>query len=150
MYADCTHECQGTFNSYAVTPTYNARMVSLQLLQTLRNARRITQFALVWFVLALSAAIASPLVNPQATELICSGAGVMKLLVKNADGSSTEVATRMLDCPLCATGSAPLPRAVVAVLLDQPLAHALQTIPAAHIAARTAAPPPGRGPPEFP
>lgn len=124
-------------------------MASLQLLQTLRNAHRITRFALVWFVLSLGTAIASPMVNPQATELICSGAGVMKLLVKNADGSSTEVATRMLDCPLCATSSAPPPQATLTVLPARPLAHALQTIPAALIATRTAAPPPGRGPPYF-
>ena len=128
-------------------------MPSLQILQTLRNARRITRLVLVWFVLSLGAAIASPLVNPQATELICSGTGVMKLLVKNADGTiddgGTEVASRMLDCPLCASVSAPPPARSVAAEPAQPLGYVLQTIPAAQIAARTAAPPPGRGPPAF-
>ena len=128
-------------------------MPSLQILQTLRSAHRIMRFVLVWFVLSLGAAIASPLVNPQATELICSGTGVMKLLVKNADGTiddgGTEVASRMLDCPLCAFVSAPPPAATVAAEPAQPLGYVLQTIPAAHIAARTAAPPPGRGPPDF-
>ena len=124
-------------------------MPSLQILQTLRSAHRIMRFVLVWFVLSLGAAIASPLVNPQATELICSGAGVMKLLVKNADGTTTEVASRMLDCPLCASVSAPPPAATVAAEPAQPLGYVLQTIPATHIAARTAAPPPGRGPPDF-
>ena len=134
-------------------PAYNPLMPSLHLLQTLRNAQRITRFVLVWFVLSLGTAIASPLVkslvSPQATELICSGAGVMKLLVKNADGSSTEVVTRMLDCPLCATVGAPPQAARVTAEPAQPLGYVLQTIPAAHIAARTAAPPPGRGPPDF-
>ena len=128
-------------------------MPSLQILQTLRNAHRITRLVLVWFVLSLGAAIASPLVNPQATELICSGTGVMKLLVKNADGTiddgGTEVASRMLDCPLCASVSAPPPARSVAAGPAQPLGYVLQTIPAAHIAALTAAPPPGRGPPAF-
>ena len=126
-----------------------ASMPSLQILQTLRSAHRIMRFVLVWFVLSLGAAIASPLVNPQATELICSGAGVMKLLVKNADGTTTEVASRMLDCPLCASVSAPPPTATIAAEPAQPLGYVLQTIPAAHIAALTAAPPPGRGPPAF-
>ena len=116
-------------------------------MQFLRNARFITRFVLVWFALSLGVAIASPLVKPEATTLICSGAGVMKLLVQNDDGSSTEVATRMLDCPLCASTSAPPPATQVTAEPAQPLGYVLQTIPAAHIAALTAAPPPARGPP---
>ncbi len=111
------------------------------------------RLVLVWFVLSLGAAIASPLVNPQSTELICTGSGVMKLLVKNADGTiddgGTEVASRMLDCPLCATTSAPPPAHIAAAEPAQPIGYVLQTIAAAHLAARTAAPPPGRGPPSY-
>ena len=121
----------------------------MHILQALRNAQLIARFMLVWFVLSLGAAVASPLVNPQATELICSGSGVMKLLVINADGGSTEVASRMLDCPLCASVSAPPPAAKTVAEPAQPLGPVLQTFPAAHIAALTAAPPPGRGPPAF-
>jgi hypothetical protein len=124
-------------------------MASLQILQTLRSAHRITRFMLVWFALSLGVAIASPLVNPQSTELICSGSGVMKMLVKNADGSSTEVVARMLDCPMCATLAAPPPIQNNFAPPVQPLGHALQPIPAAHIAAITGAPPPARGPPAF-
>ena len=128
-------------------------MQLLQTLQTFRNAHCITRFVLMWFALALGAANASPLVNPQAAELICTGNGVMKLLVKNADGTiddgGTEVASRMLDCPLCASVTAPPPTAKVVAEPAQPLGYVLQAIPAAHIAARTAAPPPGRGPPVF-
>ena len=121
----------------------------MQILQRLRHANLLARFVLVWFAMSVAAAVASPLVNPQSTELICSGSGVMKVLVKNADGSSTEVASRMLDCPLCATVSAPPPAAQTVALPAQPLGHALQPIPAAHIAARTNAPPPARGPPTF-
>ena len=116
-------------------------------MQTLRNAQFITRFVLVWFALSLGVAIASPLVKPQATTLICSGTGVMKVLVQNDDGTSTEVAARMLDCPLCSSVSAPPPVARVTAEPAQPLGHVLKTIPAAHIAALTAAPPPARGPP---
>lgn len=126
---------------------------AFQPLQSLRSAHRITRLVLVWFVLSLGAAIASPLVNPQATELICTGTGVMKVLVINADGTiddgGTEVASRMLDCPLCASVSAPPPAARATAEPAQPLGYVLQSIPAAHIAALTAAPPPGRGPPAF-
>ena len=122
-------------------------MASLQLLQTLRSAHRITRFMLVWFAMSIGAAIASPLINPQSTELICSGSGVMKVLVKNADGSSTEVVARMLDCPMCATLGAPPPLQKNFSHPVQPLGDALQPIPAAHIAAITGAPPPARGPP---
>jgi hypothetical protein len=126
-------------------------MPRLHALQTLRNSHKLARLVLVWFVLSLGAAIASPLVNPQAAELICTGTGVMKLLVKNIDGTvdegGTEVASRMLDCPLCASVTAPPPAAEATAEPAQPLGYVLQTIPAAHIAARTAAPPPGRGPP---
>jgi hypothetical protein len=126
---------------------------SSQPLQSLRKAYGITRTVLVLFVLSLGVAIASPLVNPQATELICTGTGVMKLLVKNSDGTvgdgGTEVASRMLDCPLCASVSAPPPAAKESAEAAQPPGYLKQTLPASHIAVRTAAPPPGRGPPAF-
>jgi predicted secreted protein len=118
-------------------------------MQSLRHAHLLARFVLVWFALSIGVAIASPIVKPQAMELICSGAGVMKVLVKTDDGSK-EVASYTLDCPLCANNSAPPPP--VARLTAEPvqaLAHVLQSIPAAHIASLTAAPLPARGPPAF-
>ena len=119
-------------------------------MQFLRNAHLIARFVLVWFALSIGAAIASPLVKPQAMELICSGAGMMKVLVKTDEGSK-EVVSYSLDCPLCASSSAP-PPPLVRLSFDpaQPLAYVLQSIPAAHIAALTAAPLPARGPPTSP
>ncbi len=117
-------------------------------MQILRNARFITRFMLVWFALYLGAAVASPLVNPQAAELICSSAGVMKLIVQTDDGAK-EVSGAMLDCPLCATGGAPPPSFVARAEPRQPLAYVLQSIPSAHIASLTAAPLPARGPPAY-
>ena len=117
-------------------------------MQTLRNAHLITRFMLVWFALSIGVAIASPLVKPQAMELICSSMGVMKLQIQGDDGS-TDLSVKSLDCPLCATSSAPPPAASLAVEPVQPLAYVLQSIPSAIIAALTAAPPPARGPPAF-
>jgi len=120
-------------------------------MNALRNAHFLARLALVWFALSLGVAIASPLVKPQAMQLICSGSGVMKLLIQNDDGSSQEAARYTLDCPLCATGSAPPPPIVrLAAEPAQPLAYVLQSIPAARIAALTAAPLPARGPPAAP
>ena len=93
-------------------------------------------------------AVASPLVNPQAMELICSGSGAIKLLVKTDDGVQ-EMSSHTLDCPLCVHVGAPPPAAQAQLPVAHPLAHALRPIPAAHIAARTAAPLPPRGPPAF-
>ena len=118
-------------------------------MQTLRNAHLLARFVLVWFALSIGVAIASPLVNPQAMELICTGTGVMKVLVKADDGSSQEVSLKTMDCPLCASTSAPPPVARLSVEPVQPLAYVMRSIPAAHIAWLTGAPPPARGPPAF-
>ena len=117
-------------------------------MQTLRNAHLLTRFVLVWFALFIGVAIASPLVKPQAMELICSSMGVMKLQIQGDDGS-TDFGVKTLDCPLCATSSAPPPAASLVAEPVQPLAYVLRSIPAAIIAALTAAPPPARGPPAF-
>ena len=114
----------------------------------LRHSRLITRFVLVWFALSVGVAIASPLVKPQAMELICSASGVVKLLIKSDDGAEV-VSLHTLDCFLCATGYAPPPVMRWRVEPPQPLAYVLHSIPAAHIASLTAAPPPGRGPPAF-
>jgi hypothetical protein len=117
-------------------------------MQILRRAHTLARFVLVWFALSIGVAIASPIVKPQAMELICSGSGAVKLLIKSDDGS-TQVASHTLDCPLCASLSAPPPVARLTAEPVQPLSHVLQTIPAAHIASLTAVPPPARGPPSL-
>jgi hypothetical protein len=44
-------------------------------LQTLRNAHLLTRLVLVWFALFVGAAVASPLVKPEAVHLVCSAIG---------------------------------------------------------------------------
>ena len=63
-------------------------------------------WVLAWFVASMGVAIASPLVNPQSFEVICSGTGAIKLLVQTDDGT-VEMGAMGMDCPLCATPSAP-------------------------------------------
>lgn len=124
--------------------------VIIAAMNALRHAHLLARWVLVWFALSLGAAIASPIVKPQAVQLICSGAGVIKLLLQNDDASSQPTASPMLDCPLCLTGNAPPPPIVrLTAQPVQPLAYVRQSIPAARIAALTAAPLPARGPPAF-
>ncbi|HEY8047723.1 MAG TPA: DUF2946 family protein [Ramlibacter sp.] len=115
-------------------------------MQALRNARRIARLVLAWFALSIGAAIASPLVKPVDIEVVCSGSGSLKLLVHGDAGGSKPI-RHTLDCPLCAGVGAPPPAAVVDVAFAAPQAHAVQAVPAARIAALTAAPLPARGPP---
>ena len=116
-------------------------------MQTLRHAQQLARLVLVWFMCALGVAVAPPMVHPQALELVCSSGGAVRLLVKTDNGVQ-EMGAHSLDCPLCLVGgappqqAAPMPAAPV-----QPLAYVLRSIPAARLAARTAAPLPARGPP---
>ena len=117
----------------------------------LRTSTTLARLVLVWFTLALGVAIASPLVNPKAMELVCSGSGAMKLIVKSGDGAggSVQVGSHTLDCSLCATMSAPPPQVATMPLVPSALGYATQSIPSARIAALTAAPLPARGPPNL-
>ena len=113
----------------------------------LRRTRWLTCFMLVWFSAMVGAATASPLINPQSMQLLCSSAGTVKLLVTTDDG--VQLQSQVLECPLCLHlgGGTPASLPAPALPLVQPLAVALQPVPAAHIALRTAAPLPARGPP---
>ena len=117
-------------------------------MHTLRNANTIARFVLVWFALAVGAAIASPLIKPQSFETICLGSGGMKMLLKTDDGNAPMMGPT-LDCPLCVAVGAPPPVAGSVAPPQQALPVLLQPAPAAQITARTAAPPPARGPPVF-
>lgn len=104
-------------------------------------------WVLAWFVASIGVSVASPLIHPQAIEVICSGAGAIKWMVQTDDGA-VEMGSTNMDCPLCApaTGAPPAP-AAWAPPPPHPLAHAVQPVQAARIAAATAAPLPARGPP---
>jgi len=120
----------------------------MHFLHTLRNTPWLARLALLWFAMTLGAAVASPLIAPQDELLICTSAGMVKVVL-NADGSVTTSPSVGAHCPLCVVGGAPPSFARVVVPPVQPLGRVLQSMPAAHIAAATAAPPPSRGPPGF-
>ena len=113
-------------------------------MQALRNAPRLVRLVLAWFALTVFTAAASPMAPAEAGEWVCSG-GQMKLLLKGEGGEGAGLQT--LDCPLCIAQDAPPGPSPAVLPHAQPLGHALRLIPAARIAALTAAPLPARGPP---
>ncbi len=126
-----------------------ATIASMFLFHSMRNTPWLAKLALLWFALTLGVAVASPMVNPQEELIICTSAGMVKVIL-NADGSISTEASGELSCPLCVVSSAAPPSFSIALPEPvQPLGYVLQSIPAAHIAASTAAPPPSRGPPSY-
>lgn len=116
-------------------------------MQTLRDANTLTRWVLLWFVLAIGVALATPWISPKSAELVCTSGGALKLVVSGG-GEGADGAMSSMDCPLCSTPGLPLPPAVSLPVVS-PLAHGLQPLVAAHLAALTAAPLPARGPPSL-
>ena len=120
-------------------------------MQSLRNAQLLARFVLVWFVLFVGVSVASPLVDPQAGQMVCSAMGGMKMVsadqaANDGAGDSAKLSSSM-DCPLCAPVAVPPTPVVLNFETTSVLAHALRPIPSAHIAWLTGAPLPPRGPP---
>jgi hypothetical protein len=117
-------------------------------MQTLRNAKTLARFALVWFALFLGVATAAPFVSPQTTQVICSVDGTTKVVVANA-GLNESDSGHHLKCPLC-TGVGALPPLEL-VLFDavKTSAYLPRSIDAARIASKAGATLPPRGPPTF-
>jgi hypothetical protein len=70
-------------------------------MQHLHDAHSIARLVLVLFTVTIRVAIASPIVQLQVMQLVCSVYGGMKVLVSNDDGSSPATGYT-LQCPLCA------------------------------------------------
>ena len=120
-------------------------------LQSLRNAHRLTRFVLVWFALFVGAAVASPLVKPEAVQLVCSAIGGVKLVPVDAAGADVDgaVAHTALDCPACLPLIAPPAADVLAQLPTGHLSHVLPALPEARLASLLGQPWQARAPPIF-
>ena len=115
-------------------------------MQTLRNARWITRLVLVWFALFIGAAVASPLVKPEPTSMVCSAMGGMKLVNLDSDDDSTPAPGHSLDCPLCMPVAAPAPMSL-SLPVHSGLMHALHPLESARLASLIGAPWQARAPP---
>ncbi|WP_293660475.1 DUF2946 family protein [Rhodoferax sp. OV413] len=106
----------------------------MSCLQTLREARTIVRWMLVWFALSIGVAVAAPVVHPQAMTLICTTAGSVKWVAAGSTNSAgiapAGTQTHGLDCVLCLPSGAlpvqPLPAcAHLSPAAVMPSAHAV-------------------------
>jgi hypothetical protein len=118
------------------------------ILQSLRNAHRLTRFALVWFALFVGVAVASPLVNPEGVQLVCTTAGSVKLLQLDADGEEAQSSHNGLHCPLCLPVAAP-PVVSVSVPVHTGMAYVLLSSEHVALASLIGLPWQARAPPSF-
>ena len=116
-------------------------------MQRLRHAAFLARLVLAWFALSLGVAVASPVVKPQAVELVCAG-GAIKLLVKGGDDVD-ESRSHTLDCPLCSGLDAP-PAASAGFASVPPSREVSAEGRSTIVVARSAQLPPARAPPSVP
>ncbi|WP_225784797.1 DUF2946 domain-containing protein [Xenophilus sp. Marseille-Q4582] len=116
-------------------------------MQWLRTTALIARLALAWFVLSLGVAVASPLVKPQALELVCGAGASAKLVVLDDEGRSVAAGHHALDCPACLAATLAPPVITLQLPAAAPAPLAQHPFHAAHLAALTGAPLPPRGPP---
>ena len=128
--------------------TFNAIIPAMFSLQSLRNAPRLTRLVLVWFALFVGVAVASPLVNPEGVQLVCTTAGSVKLLQLDADGEEAQGSHHGLHCPLCLPVAAP-PVVSVSAPVHVGLSHALRPLEQARLASLIGLPWQARAPPSF-
>ena len=127
---------------------FDAIIPNMFSLQSLRNAHHLTRFMLVWFALFIGVAAASPLVNPEGVQLVCTTAGSVKLLQLDADGEEAQSSHQGLHCPLCLPVAAP-PVVSVSAPVHVGLSHALRPLEQARLASLIGLPWQARAPPSF-
>ena len=115
-------------------------------MDTIRSLNRLRWWVVAWLTLSLGAALASPLVQPRAMELICSGGSGTTLVVHSGSGNAA-LDSLNPDCALCLLGSAPsqppatLPPTLAVTDFTPPQPPDRLHLPP------MAAPPPARAPP---
>ena len=125
-----------------------AIIVPMPTLQRFRDAPSLMRWVLLWFVLAIGVAVASPLVKPVSLSLICSATG-STLVATGDDGSLPSPShASTLDCVLCLPAAAPPASPVVAMLAPAPRVERPRTV-WAPVAWRTSEPTSARDPPNF-
>jgi hypothetical protein len=114
----------------------------------MRRSYQIIRLVLVWFVLSLGVAIASPVANPKGMALVCTSANGMQLVVLG-DAESDGAAGHKLNCPLCATLTALPPTFDTTLTQPSPQSIHRPFVELVFRTAVTALPPPSRGPPSL-
>ena len=117
------------------------------------HLHRIALFALATFVAMVCVTVLAPMIEPSpssiAYEEVCSAHGTKQVAAHGDAAPSHHMHEHAAHCPLCMPAGVP-PTIFIALFEPvQPLAHVLQTIPAARLAGLVGAPLPARGPPSF-
>lgn len=118
---------------------------------SLLTFHHLVRTVLLMYVLTLGVAMASPLMKPDAMNLICTSTGYKLVGTStDADQGKSSAQTHLLDCPLCVATTLPVVLASDSIF-EPPhaLSYATQSIPAARLAATVSAPLPARGPPSI-
>lgn len=118
---------------------------------SLLTFHHLVRTVLLMYVLTLGVAMASPLMKPDAMNLICTSTGYKLVGTStDADQGRSSAQTHLLDCPLCVATTLPVVLASDSIF-EPPhaLSYATQSIPAARLAATVSAPLPARGPPSI-
>lgn len=117
-------------------------------MEIFRTDKFLPRFLLVWFMLSVGIAAASPWVSPQAMDLVCTSGGFVKVVISDNDGT-VHAPVHTMDCALCMAVGIPPSPVHSQFIKPSSLSRALHPIAAAHIAAATAPPLPSRGPPSL-
>jgi len=98
----------GPWHSSPKSPSHNILLTMTFRTSVLSKRMQPTRWVMSWVLLAMAITMATAMLHPPRIELICAGAGGMKLLqdVDNDDGPGNH---HSIDCALCLTGATPTP-----------------------------------------
>jgi len=115
-------------------------------LHTLRTTRLLARAVLLWWCLALGLATIAPLAQAHGSRMVCSASGAV-MLVDGESGAPVGQASHGLDCALCLVTGAPSPASHTDFSVPTSPQALISSAGANAAPWRSAAPPPGRGPP---
>lgn len=118
----------------------------MHALQAIRQSQFIARCVLAWFALSMAVAVAAPIVNPQASALVCSASGAIKL-VSSSDDSTAPVAAHTLDCVLCLALNTPPVAGIDLFAQPSPVGQHLPALAQAPVPFRSDSKLLARGPP---
>jgi hypothetical protein len=81
-------------------------LIRLYLCRVRRPSRVFIGLVLAWFALHLAVAVAAPLVNPQAVNLVCTASGALRAVPGQGDEGQAQ-SNQIMSCPMCMLLDAP-------------------------------------------